>query len=113
MKKLAFFATAIAVLAFNSSIVLADGHGGDGQGHRGKGKMFKAADTDGDGVISKSEFKAHHEKKAEDWFGRLDQDGNGEVTSEEAKEGRKKMRENMKERMEKRKERRDVSQDAE
>ena len=101
MKKL----LALSALAFvlSTSYGFADHHE-RGEGHKGgKGKLFEHADTNGDGAISQSEFKAHQDKKAEEWFNQLDQDGNGSVTKEEAKAGREKMRDQMKKRRGKRK----------
>ena len=46
-------------------------HADEGRPH--KGKMFEKHDTNGDGVISKSEFLAH----AEERFSKMDADGNG------------------------------------
>ena len=59
-------------------------HADEGRPH--KGKMFERHDTNGDGVISKSEFLAH----AEERFSKMDADGNGEISKEEAKEAHKK-----------------------
>ena len=105
MKKLMILGVALAAFTFSAPAAFADNYGGEGKGKGHKGKMFKEADANADGVISKDEFKAHHEKKADDWFTKLDADGNGEVTDEEAKEGRKNMRKKMKDRKGKRKER--------
>lgn len=51
-------------------------HGGDRGGH-----MMKEADTDNDGVVTKSEFLAAHEKK----FTEIDKDGDGKITEEDIK----------------------------
>jgi len=90
-------------LMLSASPVLADDHGGEG-----KGGPFVKHDTNGDGVISKSEFLSH----AEERFKKMDADGNGEVSKEEARAGHKKMRENMKERGEKMRERRQSRESA-
>lgn len=41
------------------------------------------ADTDRDGVISRTEFLTHHQQMAERRFDALDADGDGQVTQEE------------------------------
>ncbi|MGH1397788.1 MAG: hypothetical protein ACRBCT_01080 [Alphaproteobacteria bacterium] len=69
----------------------------------GKGGPFAKHDTNGDGVISKSEFLSH----AEERFGEMDADGSGEVTKEEAKAAHEAKREKMKEMRGKFKERRE------
>jgi hypothetical protein len=50
-------------------------------------KMFKAMDTNTDGMVSTDEFNAYHAKK----FKELDVNGNGQITLEEMKAGHKKM----------------------
>lgn len=64
----------------------------DHGGHRG-GKMFERADADHDGVVTRAEADAFHEKK----FNKMDLDGNGEITREEADQAHEKMREKWKE----------------
>lgn len=102
MKKLLAF-TAVA-LAMSMTPALADNHSDKG----GKGKMFEKHDTNGDGVISKDEFMSH----AEERFGGIDADGNGEISQDEAKAKRAEMKDKMKERKEKRQERREERQDS-
>lgn len=91
--------TAVA-LAFAVSPAMADNHGD-------KAKMFEKHDTNGDGVISKSEFLSH----AEERFSNMDTDGNGEISKDEVQAKRAEMKEKRKDRMkemrEKRQERRD------
>jgi len=50
-------------------------------------KMFKAMDTNSDGMVSTDEFNAYHAKKFKD----LDVNGNGQISLEEMKAGHKKM----------------------
>lgn len=90
MKKL--LTLSMFILAVSVTGALADEHQG------GKAKMFEKHDTNGDGVISKSEFLAQVEER----FAKMDQDGNGEISKDEAKAGKKKMRENVKERIQER-----------
>ena len=56
-------------------------------------KMFEKKDSNSDGVISKAEFVAHAEKK----FAKMDADGNGSLTKEEAKNYRAAKKEKYKE----------------
>ncbi|MCD8493982.1 MAG: EF-hand domain-containing protein [Alphaproteobacteria bacterium] len=71
-------------------------------GHEGSGKMLKDADTNGDGMISKDEFTAFHEKR----FTEMDTNSDGQISQDEikakAQEWREKMNERRKEFMEKR-----------
>lgn len=94
MKKLLMLSA--AVLAFQAAPVLADDYGDK------KGKMFESKDTNGDGVISKSEFMAHAEEK----FAEMDKDGDGSISKDEAKENVKGKREKMKEKRDEWKEKR-------
>ena len=96
MKKLLTL-TAVA-LAFVVTPALADNREGKGMKH----------DTNGDGVISKSEFLAHAEEK----FSKMDKDGNGEISKEERKQARQAMREKVKEKREERQEKRQEKQEA-
>lgn len=67
-----------------------------------KGDKAKMIDTDGDGVVSQSEFMAAHEKR----FSEIDADGNGELSRDEMKAHRADRRGKMKERRENRQEKR-------
>ena len=89
-----FLVLTAAVLTFSALPALADNHGGGK-----KGKMFEKHDTNGDGVISKSEFLSH----AEERFAKMDANGDGEVTKDEGKAAREAMKEKRKERKEERK----------
>lgn len=87
MKKLMIMVTAFTFMA--SPMVFA----GDAvdlqakpQQSRG-GKMFKNADKNGDGVVSKKEFLASLETR----FEKIDTDNNGEISHEEARAHAKKM----------------------
>jgi len=98
MKKLLMLGA--AVLTFQAAPVLADNHGHDGK----KGKMFSSKDTNGDGVISKSEFLSHAEEK----FGKMDRDGDGSISKDEAKANKKDKREKMKEKRAERMEKKEM-----
>lgn len=88
MKYRYLLAGLLAVGLMSAPVVFADNHGGKG------GKMFEKHDTNGDGVISKAEFLTH----AEERFAKMDADGNGEISKEEAKAYKKAMKEKRKER---------------
>jgi len=85
MKKLFLMAAVLGGMTL-SSAAMADGH-------------MKKIDTDGDGVISKSEFMAKHEEKSEERFDKIDADGDGVLSKKEMKKARGMMKKRMKERM--------------
>ncbi len=99
MKKLMIMTAALAVMAAplayaNESIDL-----NEKPQHKGGGKMFKKADENGDGVVSKKEFLASVESR----FDKIDADKNGEITPEEARAHAKSRHGERKERREERK----------
>ncbi|NGP52420.1 EF-hand domain-containing protein [Thioalkalivibrio sp. XN8] len=55
------------------------GYGKQGQRGEGRQGMMQHVDTDGDGRITREEFKAVHERR----FAMLDTDGDGVITLEE------------------------------
>lgn len=63
------------------------GKGGEGKG-KGKGKL-KEADTNGDGALSLNEATDAGMDRLVENFGKIDADGNGQVTKEEMKAHRK------------------------
>lgn len=73
MKKALLFGTFAAILMGGTLPALADMHSGYAD------KIFEEKDTNSDGVISKTEFLEHSEKR----FSQMDIDGNGEVVQEE------------------------------
>jgi Ca2+-binding EF-hand superfamily protein len=101
MKKILMLTAAALVL--QATPVLA----GDYKDSDHKGKMFEKQDTNGDGVITESEFL----ESAKERFKSMDLNGDGSVTKEEGREAmeakRKKWKEKREERMEKRKERKE------
>jgi len=101
MKKLLMLGA--AVLTFQAAPVLAGHHEGGDHGDK-KGKMFSSKDTNGDGVISKSEFLSHAEEK----FGKMDRDGDGSISKDEAKANKKEKREKMKEKRAERMEKKEM-----
>lgn len=109
MKKLLILTA--AVLVFQTTPVLAESYEGGDKPH--KGKMFEKKDTNGDGVISESEFLDHAKAR----FDEMDKNGDGSISQDEAKVMHEAKREKMKEKRdqwkEKRQERRqDRAQDA-
>ena len=97
MKKILMLTAAGLIL--QATPVLAEHHEG-AEGH--KGKMFQKHDTNGDGVISESEFLEQAKKR----FSKMDADGSGSVSQDEAKAAHKAKREKMREKKEERKEKR-------
>lgn len=61
-------------------------------------RRFNNADADGDGTVTQSEF----ETAAAELFARLDQDTDGSVTPDEARDGRQAMREEARQRLQER-----------
>jgi hypothetical protein len=76
-----------------------------GEPKDGPGKMFKETDTNGDGMMSKEEFMAFHEKR----FGDMDTSGDGQISADEAKAKAKEWREKMKEKRKEWQEKKDAA----
>lgn len=93
-----------AGLMFQAAPALADGHGDHGEKGAKKAEMFKAADTNGDGAISKDEYMARVQTKAAEKFNKKDANGDGSISQEESKAyhdaKRGKMKDKMKEKRE-------------
>lgn len=87
MKKL--LTLSIAALAVSTAPALADHHEKDGGQHHEK--MLMKMDTNGDGIVSKSEFVSHAEKRFTD----MDTDGNDQISRDEAQAAKDVMRERM------------------
>lgn len=104
MKKLLL---SVAVLALLTSPAMAGD--GDGRDHAKREHHGPKMDTDGDGVVSKSEFIAAQEKR----FDEMDANNDGKIQKEEFKSAREKWKEKRKDMKEKRKEHRNKMQDAE
>jgi len=85
MKKLFNCLVATSVLVLGATAAYAETHS-DGH-HKTHGEMFKAMDTNSDGVVTLEEFNAFHAKK----FKALDVNGNGQITQEEMMAGHKKI----------------------
>ncbi|MGE4313463.1 MAG: hypothetical protein AB7E85_04235, partial [Pseudobdellovibrionaceae bacterium] len=77
MKKLLMLGTAIVALG---SISPAFAEGGAKDGPKGD-RFFAKMDTDGDGVVTKSEFQSH----GDEMFSKMDGNGDGKIEKEEAK----------------------------
>jgi len=72
---------AIAVISISASPVYAGKDHKEGKNH----KMMKKVDVDGDGMISRDEFDAHHTQM----FEKLDADGDDNISKEEMKAHKK------------------------
>jgi Ca2+-binding EF-hand superfamily protein len=71
----------------------------DGPGGRHGGEMFKRADANNDGFLTRDEMLKAHEERVDKMFAELDTDKDGKLSQDEMKAGRKKMHERMQERM--------------
>lgn len=99
MNKGKFIALSLAVMLMSSAAVYADHHGGKGEkGEKMMNRMFEEGDKNGDGILSKEEFVSG----AEERFTKIDADGDGQVTKEEAKAHHEKMRDKWKDKREER-----------
>lgn len=81
MKKLMMMAVAATVLAAPGAMA------NQKDGHK-DGMWFSKVDTNGDGMISKSE----HEKASAEKFAKLDANNDGQITQEEARAAQEKMK---------------------
>lgn len=63
--------------------------------------MFRDADTDKDGFLTRAELDAAHKKRLDEMFENTDANKDGKLSKEEMKAGREKMRAKWKERREK------------
>ena len=80
-----------------SQMAYADHHGGDDKVCEHKGSMLEA-DANKDGVISRDEFTAAHQKMADKMFSRMDTNNDGNIDQAE----RDAMKTNMKAKMDER-----------
>jgi hypothetical protein len=80
--------------ALGTTAALAEEGTGPG-GHKGPG-MFKEADTDGDGFLTRMEMDAVHQKRLDKMFAETDTNKDSKLSEEEMKAGREKMREKFK-----------------
>lgn len=87
MKRKALLATAMAALLATGLAAVGPADAAN-QGQGRGAKMFDRHDINGDGKITKDEFKSGCANK----FTMLDADGNGEVTREEAQKAYEQMR---------------------
>jgi Ca2+-binding EF-hand superfamily protein len=96
MKKLVLLS---ALLLGLSTAVVASDHeksGNHGEKPRQKEGMFKKMDADGDGVVTKAEADAYHNKK----FAEKDVNKDGKITKEELEAYKEKKREERKKKAE-------------
>ena len=88
MKKTVNFLAIVSCFTLGASLAHAESMGHDGPMHgQMEDKMFKGADTNGDGAISKAEFDAFHVKR----FKEMDANGDGKITLDEMKAAHKQM----------------------
>jgi len=95
MKKQILMAALLGAVTMTSGAVMAEHHEGKMMGKH-KHKMMEKIDTNGDGLISKSEFMAGQVEK----FKKMDLNGDGSLSKEEKKaayQARKEQRHEMKE----------------
>ncbi|MDH4235271.1 MAG: EF-hand domain-containing protein [Gallionella sp.] len=90
MKKTVIYLAVVSGFTLGATLAHAEPMGHDGQMHGQMGdKMFKDADTDGDGAISRAEFDTVHTKR----FKEMDTNNDGKITRDEMKAMRDKMME--------------------
>jgi len=94
MKNYVMTAVLAATLGLGATAAMADNHK---DGHH-KGGMMQKVDTNGDGMVSKTEFMAKHEEM----FAKMDANNDGNLTKEEMKSAREAMKEKWEEKKEKR-----------
>lgn len=87
------FAASCVVFAVSAPMAIAD----DGMMHRGDyaARMFDQMDTNHDGVVTKKEFDAFHNK----WFKEMDANHDGKITREEMGAAHQKMAGQMRDQM--------------
>ena len=88
MNKLVNFLAAISCFVLSATLVHADVEKCDSPLHDKSNasrqeNMFKDADTDGDGTISKAEFKAYYAKQSAKRFKEMDTNKDGKLTPDE------------------------------
>jgi Ca2+-binding EF-hand superfamily protein len=83
---IAALVASVATATLAAKTVFAEGGGHDGKRSEMMEKRMKAADTNGDGTISKAEFV----KQAEERFEKIDANNDGGITKEEMEAMREK-----------------------
>lgn len=97
MKKSINFLAVISCFVLSATSALADGEKCDSTMHKQssasvQGNMFKNADTNGDGSISKAEFDDYYAKRNAEHFKAMDTNKDGTLTPDEMQSGHKNMR---------------------
>lgn len=93
MKRMAAFALSLTLVLGLAGMALAQ----DDAAPKGA-KGFKTLDANGDGKVTKEEFLAAAQKRAEARWAKLDSSGKGYITQEEFSEIKQKAREKFQER---------------
>jgi len=87
MNKPIKFLTVISCCVLSATLVHADVEKCDSQMHKSNASrqddMFKDADTNGDGAVSKAEFKAYHARQSAKRFKEMDTNKDGKLTPDE------------------------------
>lgn len=90
MKKPVNFIAVISCFVLGATLAHADGEKCDSPLHATQQEtMFKNADTNGDGSISKAEFKAYYARQSAKHFKELDANKDGKLTPDETQGGHK------------------------
>lgn len=92
MKKSIIFLAVISCFVLNATSAHADGKKCDSPMHKQSnasrhGTLFKNADTNGDGSISKAEFDAYYAKHNAEHFKEMDANKDGKLTPDEMQSG--------------------------
>jgi len=96
MKKL-LMVSAVGLTMLSIPAIAGHHEGGDHKKGAKVEEMFKSADADSNGAISKDEYMAHVQKKAAEKFAEKDANNDGSVSMDEAKAYKEKKRDMMKE----------------
>lgn len=83
MKNIQYLMIAVALAFGLSQTAYADHHESDGKHCNHKKQMMQDADTNKDGAISRDEFMAEHQARADKMFAKMDTNNDGKIDAAE------------------------------